>query len=123
MGIRETHQKSTQTSIHSISGKFFKEKQFEINASIKCTKCNEDISYCSKGDTDYVIFNCKCYTNVIIPIDNINNYMKKDKKCILHSKESEDYCVDCNKVLCSDCKELFHNKVFPCHHSLIIKSI
>lgn len=123
MGIRETHHKIQKSNDNSTSGKFFTEKQYEINANIKCSKCNEDLSYQSKGNIDYDVFNCKCYTKVIIPIDNINTYIQKDKKCVLHSKESDDYCIDCNKILCSECKEQFHNKVFPSHHTLVIKSI
>ena len=104
MGIRETHHKIQKSNDNSTSGKFFTEKQYEINANIKCSKCNEDLSYQSKGNIDYDVFNCKCYTKVI-------------------SKESDDYCIDCNKILCSECKEQFHNKVFPSHHTLVIKSI
>lgn len=123
MGIRETHQKNTNNTIQSTSGKFFNEKEYEISAMLKCIKCNEELSYQTKGDKDYVVFNCKCYTNVIVPIDNVNNFMKKDKKCILHNLDTEVYCVDCDRVICEQCKENFHYKVFPLHHSIIIKGI
>ena len=40
---------------------------------------------------------------------------KKKDLCTVHNKISENYCIQCKKWLCIDCKNLFHNSYFKEH--------
>ena len=41
--------------------------------------------------------------------------LRKEKKkdiCMVHNKLAENYCLECKKWICIDCKNLFHNNYF-----------
>ena len=45
--------------------------------------------------------------------------LRKEKKkdiCMVHNKLAENYCLECKKWICIDCKNLFHNNYFKDHN-------
>ena len=41
---------------------------------------------------------------------------KKKDICVTHKKLAEDYCIECKKWLCGECKKLFHANYFKDHN-------
>ena len=72
--------------------------------------------------TKEVEMSCSCggtikvsYQNCLKDIKNNQNQIKKNKKCTHHNLEANDYCFDCKMWICQECKESFHDKMFPNH--------
>ena len=44
---------------------------------------------------------------------------KKKDICIVHNKLAENYCIQCKKWICIDCKNIFHNTHFKDHELVL----
>ena len=103
----------------------------ECNLTFSCSHflCNACLSrelLLKKFDplksTNEVEMSCSCggsikvsYQNCLKDIKNNQNQIKKNKKCTHHNLEANDYCFDCKMWICQECKESFHDKMFPNH--------
>lgn len=124
MGAKLYSRKETRIKDEEVSTKYFEPTTFQINCSIKCPKCELENKFNEKTQLDYVLFSCKCKSQpIIIPIDNINIQLKKEQCCLLDNNSSNNYCVECNRIICSKCEEAFHSKLFSTIHNLIIINI
>ena len=45
---------------------------------------------------------------------------KKKDVCDVHKKLGENYCIECKKWLCDECKKLFHDNYFK-NHNLVLE--
>ena len=58
-------------------------------------------------------------SEILEETEPIRNEKKKDI-CSVHNKQAENYCIQCKKWICIDCKTLFHNSYFK-EHTLVLE--